>query len=418
MLDNNGQIVINDRNWDLVPFWQDEFLNFSQLSNKWAFHYGGRNRNEEFFNISGDNFTDNILSADLNYPLVNQYPDCINGIPYGINELTNNNFSGQETRVVSNSTVTLFRKSESTNINSFDQPDNNPFCNTFGTTWVKYPRSYQYSEGKLFSRQNFKYGFFEARFKINQASSNCEGIGHCFWMFPKDPISNGINYCEIDIAENDPRRNLMTSNVHFSGGTTNPTWACRSVSHNNTSYSDIEVQQQQFHTYSLEWTPSEINTYYDNVLVLHTELTPFHNGPYSNDGPLYPSMLDNMNIFLDIEGAINLNGVNPRFGYLIDPAISLPFEFTIDYVKVYKLNNSTCSTVINFPNYNFSTYSYGIKKSITLGQLNCITCKVLISNGENVSLRASDFIELNDGFEVDDNNNTKFFCTVNGNCDK
>jgi hypothetical protein len=122
-----------------------------------------------------------------------------------------------------------------------------------------------------------------------------------------------------------------------------------------------------------------------------------------------------MNIFLDIEGEI-LNGKHNRFGAKIDPQVSLPFEYTIDYVKVYKLNNSTCSVIIDQPNIDFNLYVYGVKKSIKLGTNNCLNCNCIVSGGLNVSLRASDFIELNDGFEVDDNINTEFFATVNGGC--
>ncbi|MCG9879651.1 MAG: hypothetical protein MH472_03540 [Bacteroidia bacterium] len=51
-----------------------------------------------------------------------------------------------------------------------------------------------------------------------------------------------------------------------------------------------------------------------------------------------------------------------------------------------------------------------VRKEIYVGDANCNGCMVLVGNGINVSLRASDLIELNDGFEVDTNG--EFFADV------
>ncbi|MDP3927393.1 MAG: hypothetical protein Q8R57_00065 [Bacteroidota bacterium] len=57
-----------------------------------------------------------------------------------------------------------------------------------------------------------------------------------------------------------------------------------------------------------------------------------------------------------------------------------------------------------------------VRKEIYVGDLNCNGCSVLVSYGMNASLRASDLIELNDGFEVDTNG--EFFADVIGGCDE
>jgi hypothetical protein len=57
-----------------------------------------------------------------------------------------------------------------------------------------------------------------------------------------------------------------------------------------------------------------------------------------------------------------------------------------------------------------------VRKEIYVGDANCNGCLVQVGNGINVSLRASDLIELNDGFEVDANG--EFFADVIVGCDE
>ena len=49
--------------------------------------------------------------------------------------------------------------------------------------------------------------------------------------------------------------------------------------------------------------------------------------------------------------------------------------------------------------------------------LNNLTTTQIINNGQNVSLRAVDYVLLDDGFEVTDEEGTEFFATTNGTCD-
>jgi hypothetical protein len=67
---------------------------------------------------------------------------------------------------------------------------------------------------------------------------------------------------------------------------------------------------------------------------------------------------------------------------------------------------------------SFNTFAGNLKvrKEIYVGDANCNGCMALVGNGINVSLRASDLIELNDGFEVDVNG--EFFADVIGGCDE
>jgi hypothetical protein len=62
----------------------------------------------------------------------------------------------------------------------------------------------------------------------------------------------------------------------------------------------------------------------------------------------------------------------------------------VNYVKVYDLKCDK-NTVVN-EIYNFNTYNYAVKKSITMSGA------TTIPTNSNISLRANDFIKLEAGF--------------------
>ena len=64
----------------------------------------------------------------------------------------------------------------------------------------------------------------------------------------------------------------------------------------------------------------------------------------------------------------------------------------VDYVKVYQLKCDKNTVVTKIPNFN--TYNYAVKKSISLSGA------TIIPKSSNISLRATDFIELKPGFET------------------
>jgi hypothetical protein len=296
-----------------------------------------------------------------------------------------------------------------------------PVINTYyiDATYTRRPKSYSISTGTAISQMAYKYGFFEARFKVNRASGQqCKGLGQCFWLWGDYNDYNPITgvppkqnlYSEIDIAENDPMNGMMTSNCHYQKNSGDSHYMERKVddciNEERTAHSDYYVNQTEWHTYSLEWTPTEMNTYYDNRLVRHME---------------YPAdKLDYMNVILDVEGAIFDGHTQPRFCNLITPGATIfPFNFEVDFVKVYHMNMEGCNNSFNQTNYDFSkgTYTYDVKKDITLGLLGSNSASVPINAGQKVSLRAVEYISLEDGFEVDTDNGTEFFATTNGTCD-
>ena len=128
----------------------------------------------------------------------------------------------------------------------------------------------------------------------------------------------------------------------------------------NFSYAD-------WHTYAIEWDRNRIIWYLDGKPV----------SSLSGHGIVYPVRII-LNLALENE-----------------PASAFETHMYVDYVKVYQLKCSIGSliTVINeIPNFN--TYTYEVKKSISLSGATTIPA------GSNISLRANDFIELKPGFEV------------------
>ena len=390
--------ALNDKNWDVITLkLNEEFTTESNTKMKW--NYWG-------FNCDRPSNSQQFYLTDWV-----GYDNYQNNAPY--NFANNHNHTYQTNPLT---TVTLTSRKE------------NPPLNTwrFDANYNRVPYTYKISTGLIVSKKAYKYGFFEARFKVNRpAGILSKGLGQCFWLFAmynndQKPsqvpnLPNRItDYSEIDIAENDPYRGLMTTNRWYKMLNSPPnsinegerqTDDCNYSGglYSQISHNDAFINQTEWHTYSLEWTPTEMNTYYDNKLVKHMDK--------------YASNLDAMNIILDIEGSLTLDGFQQRFCEIINEN-NLPFDFEIDFVKVYQMNTETCNTPFVYTNYDFSAsgYTYGLKSSIKLGLNNSNTASVKVDNGQKISLRAVTEILLEDGFEVDDTNGTEFFVTVNGSC--
>lgn len=391
--------ALNDKNWDVINLkFDEEFITETNTKTKW---------NYWLFNCDRPPVSQQFYLTDWV-----GFDNYQNNLPY--NFTNNHNHTYQTSPLTS---VTLTSRKE------------NPLLNTwrYDANYNRVPYSYSISTGLLVSKKAYKYGFFEARFKIDRpVGFQSKGMGQCFWlnaMYNNDQkpsqspsLPNRISdYSEIDIAENDPYRGLMTTNRWFralnspeppgklDGERQTDDCSFSGGLYSQISHNDAFINQTEWHTYSLEWTPTEMNTYYDNKLIKHMDK--------------YASDLDAMNIILDIEGSLTIDGFQHRFCDVID-LNNLPFNFELDFVKVYKLNIEGCNTSFIQTNYNFATmgYTHGLKSSIKLGLNNSTTASVKVDNGQKISLRAVTEILLEDGFEVDDTNGTEFFATVNGSC--
>lgn len=93
-----------------------------------------------------------------------------------------------------------------------------------------------------------------------------------------------------------------------------------------------------------------------------------------------------MNVF------VSNTAYSSNFGENITEHTILPYNYVIDYVKVYQLrcdDNTDVDEIIDF-----DTYYYAVKKSISMSGLTTIPLNT------TTCLRAKEYIQLNAGFEV------------------
>lgn len=263
---------------------------------------------------------------------------------------------------------------------------NNPVnCASPPTIWgARIPcivnKIYPYNSGWVETKQayNTQYGYIESRIKLPYGY----GFWPAFWTY----VGSGVtptNAAEIDIFEvlggdTDPTSpyntaGIITTNYHLSYPSPNILVEHIPVGFNYTDW----------HTYSIEWSPSKIIWYVDN--------SPIRILPN-------PSIIDPVRIILNL-------AVRPDV--LPNHTTPFPSEMLVDYVRVYKLDND-CNTNMNVCNYNFSTHDNKVKKNITIGNG---TCTNTIESGQNVYLRASEGVLINGDFTV--HNGAQLYIDVN-----
>ncbi|MDD3281849.1 MAG: hypothetical protein PHC83_09825, partial [Bacteroidales bacterium] len=92
--------------------------------------------------------------------------------------------------------------------------------------------------------------------------------------------------------------------------------------------------------------------------------------------------------------------------YLPDSNTPFPAYMYVDYVKVYQLKEDKTG-IINACNYNFDLCD-SVKRNITIGGQGCSNT---IENGNNITLRAAKFIQINGEFTVEPG--AEFYMDVN-----
>jgi len=210
-------------------------------------------------------------------------------------------------------------------------------------------------------------GYIEARIKMTYTP----GVGYAFWTFARELSYS--NPAEIDIFETmvpemKQAKNNIATNVHTCYKNAPP--GCKeSLSRN---YSLPNSDYTDWHIYAVEWDATKITWYVDGTVI---RTIPNHN--------------------LDDFGNSIVDPVRIILGAHVDPkktnATYLEHYMYVDHVKVYQLK---CSDKVVNEISDFGTYCYTVKKSITLSGATTIPA------GSNISLRATDYIELKSGFEV------------------
>jgi len=235
---------------------------------------------------------------------------------------------------------------------------------------------YDYKSGCISTKKDnyTQFGYIEARIKFPFVRKNNKSWGFwpAFWTHIRWNAPPSSNAAEIDIVEifggNNKEANTILTCIHRGY----PSWdpplnindADKGIFHefSNFSYTD-------WHTYAVEWNANRIIWYVDGKAIR----------TFSNH-----EIVDPIRIILNL--AIQKETKH-------HPPTSPPFqeEMRVDYVRIHKLicDKTTISEISNF-----NTYNYAVKKSISLSNATTIPAN------SNIFLRATDFIELKPGFEV------------------
>ncbi|MGV6830073.1 MAG: family 16 glycosylhydrolase [bacterium] len=172
------------------------------------------------------------------------------------------------------------------------------------------------------ARLNSKFAFTHGRVDVRAKLPSVAGTWPAIWLLGKNISETGAYWqtqgfgntpwplCgEIDIMEPNIEKTLILATWHWDSND----GMGYQINSDNIAVSASETTGD-FHVYSLEWSPTEMRIYYDNVLVNQMmTVTPFNNEFF---------------ILLNLAMGGNLGGT-------VDPAFT-DDVFEIDYVRVYQ----------------------------------------------------------------------------------
>jgi len=171
-----------------------------------------------------------------------------------------------------------------------------------------------YTSAKLNTSGKFsvQYGRIEARIKLPMVT----GTWPAFWMLGNNINTVGWPNCgEIDIMEHVNTTNTILGTMHWNGGNGHVQYG----SSTNTTPGD-------YHVYAVEWDNTGIRWYVDNTLYVTGNTLNNINNTGAFQLPFY--IILNLAMGGDLPGNTVDNG-------------SLPTTMLVDYVRVYKLVNSS-----------------------------------------------------------------------------
>lgn len=250
--------------------------------------------------------------------------------------------------------------------------ENSPYCSGNGNGCKRDSNGiHSYTSGAIVSNELYSYGNYEIYAKLPISSGYWSG----FWFWNNSPDNQTSNcwYNEIDVIElNGGNPNYIPTNVHSK-------FCCPLDScYDNTSQLSIfNSYDTGWHWYGITWDANNITWYVDRKQIRRI-----------------PNNVGGIGINHDMYIIMNSWLFPPEWGenFEMDDNTIFPNYMYIDQFNAYQLTCDKGAVVNEIPNYN--TFNYGIKKSISLSSVSSLP------SGQNVSLRATDFIELKNGFEV------------------
>ena len=251
--------------------------------------------------------------------------------------------------------------------------------------------TFPYSTGALQSLENFKYGYFETKCILPHGN----GLWDAFWLQSGVMDVPYCSYSELDIFENQGHLYRFTSSSSIHQSSLNPCTTTSTpygpVSNNPVIYDgagtySLPYDLTGYHIWGCEWSPNVIVFYLDNVETARKVIT---------------SDMTIQNVMgLLIGLTLNSEYNNASFGFpLVDNTTPMPSEMIVDYVRIYKLNQSGCQTnnVNLYTLTDFASYTHTVKHNITVGSG---TSFCNLPTGTPINLRASNSITINPGVYI------------------
>lgn len=242
--------------------------------------------------------------------------------------------------------------------------------------------SFKFTTAMLYSKWDFRYGYFEIRFKLPnlQFLKTMQGHGATFWLWNGD---NNV-YREIDAYE-------INGYNHYNGksytGWGNSHFGSNGHDPNSDPTPVYTFTGGIWHTVGINWTTNAIDYYYDGVLQYES---------YNHPDSLLP-----MSIIITCGGNYApVDNFSERFDTTANGTY-FPFTYEIDYVKVWQLKKD-CNKDTTLVSYNTASYPNKLHKSITMGT------NFSVTNQNYQSFWASNYILLNDVTYIDANSNVLY----------
>jgi len=362
----------NDGSWSLC--WSDEFNATSLNGLKWD--NGDWRRNRSCYFLDGHSSTHELAAwRSRSY-------ETING-------LSNFYFTNNDAELNSGKMSLIVRKQDYFTNDALNDCDSTTDTLTYHYT----------APSMLMSKKVFKYGYFEMKCRLPNLSGckNNKGVGANFWLHNKSTGKQWVTnpkcslvwdnensrsdcYSEIDIFEFNhyERAHNYTNNSHFIECGSSAAKVDQGLS--NRDYFSVNFNNNEYHKFAAAWFPDRIEYYIDDVLINQVEN--------------HSDLMIPMPIYIDF------NVLN--FNEFPDANTVFPYNYEIDYVRVYSLNLD-CESDANYMSGDISNLHDGkVKKSISIGFTGQSNNLAYIIGNKSVSLRAIEDIIIEDGFYIDD----------------
>jgi beta-glucanase (GH16 family) len=225
-----------------------------------------------------------------------------------------------------------------------------------------YNGEHDYTSGYIRTKKTYRYGYFEIYAKLPAS----DGYHPAFWLWNDYSSTTNCWYNEIDVFEiTGSEINTVESRFHWGFECPKGIYGSSQIGFHTCNYST------GYHWYGVEWDSKKITWYIDRKPVRQIS------NNMQGVGIQNPMFII-MNVAM--RNKLITNNTKP-LNYMY-----------VEQINEYQLKCDKNTIVTKIP--NFDTYNYAVKQSISLDGTTTIPA------GKTIYLKATDFIELKPGFEV------------------